>query len=460
MFTSQFPAMQANSQRLFFLLVCLSITGFLFAQTPTTNMNGSLDDAVLYHVGGGSAVPMSHAGNMSSLGVGIGWKNNLVCGQMNLTTTLSNQLNGVTTGFKTIMSSVVQNATAAVASLPALIIQRADPGLYNLLTNGVLQARLDFDRSKTTCRSIANRMADIAEGQLSWNQLSEGLALQNLVGSGDAVSAVQGAEDIHGNNGVPWIGGNNAGGSAQTPISVVGDVARAGYNMLTGRAVTETSSIDPTTCNNSLVCQTWASPDAAAAWATRVLGETQVQTCDGCNTTQTTPGVGLTPLIQETYVTKLQALQALVNGTQPISADNLQAAGSSAVPITRGVIEALRDEQDQNILSQRLASEVALSTVLEQALTLQRTLLTGRQEPNVAANRQAQQTVSQESGLLEQEINNLKSELELRRELAANSPMAIIQRERSRIDASHGIYQGDPTRDRLDQIQKQGGTSY
>ena len=40
------------------------------------------------------------------------------------------------------MSSVIQSATSAVASLPALIIQRADPGLYNLLTNGVLQARL------------------------------------------------------------------------------------------------------------------------------------------------------------------------------------------------------------------------------------------------------------------------------------------------------------------------------
>src|SRR5690606_17346247 len=88
---------------------------------------------------------------------------------------LQNQLNGLTDGFQTIMSQVIQNATAAVASLPALIIQRADPGLYNLLTNGVLQARLDFDRSKLTCRAIANRMADVAGGQLGWDQLAEGM---------------------------------------------------------------------------------------------------------------------------------------------------------------------------------------------------------------------------------------------------------------------------------------------
>src|SRR3546814_15558474 len=79
------------------------------------------------------------------------------------------------------MSNVIQNATSAVASLPALIIQRADPGLYNLLTNGIFQARLDFDRSKMTCRAIANRMADMAGGQAGWDQLAEGMALRDAV---------------------------------------------------------------------------------------------------------------------------------------------------------------------------------------------------------------------------------------------------------------------------------------
>lgn len=448
--------------RLVALLAITASSSAVHAQT-TSNLSTSgsvIDDAVLYHIGGGSAVPMSHAGNMSSIGVGLGWKANLICGNMSLTTTVKNQLNGITTGFKTLESTVVQSATAAVASLPALIIQRADPALYNLITNGVLQARLDYDRSKLTCRAMANRMADIASGQLGWNQLAEGMTLQSVIGSGDAVSAIQTVESTHGNGGVPWIGGNNAGGAGQTPVHIVGDVTRAGYNLLNGRTVTDTSSIDSNTCNNGLTCQAWTSPDAAATWAVRVLGETQQQTCDGCTTTQTTPGVGLTPMVQDTYNTKLQTLQALVSGTTPITADSLQTAGSNAVPITRGVVESLRDEQDQGVLMQRLASEVALSTVLEQALTLQRTLLSGAQEPNVAANKLAQQAVSHQSDLLQQEINNLKSELEVRRELLSNSPTAIIQRERSRIDASHGVYQGDPTRDRLDQIQKQGGTSY
>ncbi|EOE6903957.1 TPA: integrating conjugative element protein [Pseudomonas aeruginosa] len=435
------------------------VVGAAWAQTRIdpngVNVSGSaIGDDVLYSIGGGRAVSMGGAGNMQSIGVGVGWNSNLICGDMSITTTLQNQLNGITNGFQTIMSNVIQNATSAVASLPALIIQRADPGLYNLLTNGILQARLDFDRSKMTCRAIANRMADMAGGQAGWDQLAEGMALRDAVSSTDAVSAIEQAESNKGNNGVPWVGGGNAGGSGQSSIKVVGDVTRAGYNLLNGRSATDTSSIARSACGNRLTCQTWSSPQAAADWATRVLGEREQRTCENCTKTQTTPGVGLTPMIQEEYETKLQALQELVTGARPTTLANLDAAGSSSLPITRGVIEALRDEPDQDMLGRRLASEAALSSVLEKALLLQRTLLTGKKEPNVAANELAVQAVDQENSALEQEINNLKTELELRRTLAGNSAMAIIQRHSIRAAGSRGVFEGDTTRDRLREVQK------
>ena len=435
------------------------VVGVAWAQTRIdpngVNVSGSvIGDDVLYSIGGGRAVSMGGAGNMQSIGVGVGWNSNLICGDMSITTTLQNQLNGITNGFQTIMSNVIQNATSAVALLPALIIQRADPGLYNLLTNGILQARLDFDRSKMTCRAIANRMADMAGGQAGWDQLAEGMALRDAVSSTDAVSAIEQAESNKGNNGVPWVGGGNAGGSGQSSIKVVGDVTRAGYNLLNGRSVTDTSSIARSACGNRLTCQTWSSPGAAAAFANRVLGEREQRTCENCTKTQTTPGVGLTPVIQEEYETKLQALQELVTGARPTTLANLDAAGNSSLPITRGVIEALRDEPDQDVLGRRLASEAALSSVLEKALLLQRTLLTGKKEPNVAANELAVQAVDQENSALEQEINNLKTELELRRTLAGNSAMAIIQRHSTRAAGSRGVFEGDTTRDRLREVQK------
>jgi integrating conjugative element protein (TIGR03755 family) len=446
---------------LFFLLGGLSLNASaqLTLDEQGIHASGSvIGDDVLYSIGGGRAVSMTPAGNMQSLGVGIGWNSNLICGNMSLETTLQNQLNGITQGFQNIMSSVIQNATQAVASLPALIIQRANPALYNLLTNGILQARLDFDRSKLSCRAIANRMADMTGGQSGWDQLSEGMTLKETVSSGnaDAVSAVDEAESDKGAHGVPWVGGSNAGGSGQSAIKVVGDVTRAGYNLLNGRSATDTSSISSSACGNRLTCHTWPSPGAAADFAVRVLGETEQRTCEDCTKTQTTPGVGLTPLIQEEYEARLDALRDLVTGAKPTTLENLEAAGSNSLPITRGVIEALKDEPDQDVLGKRLASEAALSSVLEKALLLQRALLTGRKEPNVAANELAVRAVDAENSVLAQEIGNLKIELELRRELAGNAAMAILQRHGVRASASRGIFEGDPTRDRLREIQTPG----
>ncbi|QVX42029.1 integrating conjugative element protein (plasmid) [Ralstonia solanacearum] len=457
------PARKATPYIWRSLLAATSVAamiGAVWAQQTRIDSNGAsangsvIGDDVLYSIGGGQAVSMGSAGNMQSIGVGLGWNSNLICGNMDLSTTLQNQLNGVTNGFQTIMSSVIQNATGAVASLPALIIQRADPGLYNLLTNGILQARLDFDRSKATCRAIANRMADMAGGQASWDQLAEGMSLKQTVTSADAVSAVEQAETSKGNIGVPWVGGGNAGGSGQRSIKVVSDVTRAGYNLLNGRSATETSSIDTGACGDRLTCRTWSSPQAAADWATRVLGEREQQTCDSCTKTQTTPGVGLTPLIQEEYDAKLKALQDLLTRAKPTTPANLDAAGSNALPVTRGVVEALRDEPDQDVLGKRLASEAALSSVLEKALLLQRTLLAGAKEPNVAANDLAIKAVDQENGSLEQEINNLKTELDLRRTLAGNSAMTIIERHGTRASGSRGIFEGDTTRNRVNELQK------
>jgi integrating conjugative element protein (TIGR03755 family) len=432
------------------------------AQTSVTDhgiehRGNVIGDDVLYAIGGGRAVSMTRAPGMQSLGVGIEWNSNLICGDMSLSTTIRNQLNGITDGFQTIMSSVIQNATAAVASLPALIIQRAHPGLYNLLTNGVLQARLDFDRSKLTCRAIAARMADMAGGQLGWDQLAEGITLRQSVtnNNADAVSAVAAAESRQrGNNGVPWIGGEAAGGTGQRPIRLPTDVVRAGYNLLSGRQVNDSSPAVVGNCTRNLICQAWSSPDAAAAWSTRALGERQLQTCEHCERTVAVAGVGLTPLVQEAYDTKLVVLQSLVANTRPPTTENLDAAGSSSLPITRGVIEALRDDPDQDILARRLIADVALASVIEKALLLQRAMLAGSKEPNVAANQLAHTAMAQEAAQLDREIQNLKTELELRQLLTANAATVIIQRQSARSEASRGVFQGDPIKNRLDTLQR------
>ena len=112
--------------------------------------------------------------------------------------------------------------------------------------------------------------------------------------STDAVSAVE-AESNKGNN-ARALGGRQR--AARARFHQGGrDVTRAGYNLLNNRGVTDTSSIRAS-CGNRLTCQTWSSPQAAADFAT-ACSVSASNACETCAKTQTTPGVGLTPVIQE-----------------------------------------------------------------------------------------------------------------------------------------------------------------
>ncbi|MBV4465936.1 integrating conjugative element protein [Pseudomonas sp. SWRI79] len=410
-----------------------------------------LDDRVMYTIGGGSAVGSpSSLYQPSGLGVGGSWRANMMCGNMSLTNTLQNQLNGVTEGFQQIMGSIVQNATQAVMSLPALIIQRANPGLYELLSNGVMQGRIDFDRSKLTCQAMAEKMADEV-GQAGWGALAKNQEMQgNLEQTGgDAVAAVKNTEAHNGNNGVSWVGGSKSGGSGQTPIRVTSDVVRAGYNLLHNRSVDDSASISSNDCLGGAICQTWASPQEESEWAVRVLGESEVSTCDSCETLRATAGSGLTPLIQEAYSERLKALQGLLSGSLPPTPDNLAKASSPMLPVTRGVVEALRDDPDQDLLARRLASETALSSVLDKALLLLRTLLAGSHEPNIASAEPAQRALTKNIDALEREIRLLQTELQVRQMLATNTASLVLDRHAGGADASRTVEQGDPEPGRL-----------
>uniref|UniRef100_UPI003C797F0A integrating conjugative element protein n=1 Tax=Pseudomonas veronii TaxID=76761 RepID=UPI003C797F0A len=410
-----------------------------------------LDDRVMYTIGGGSAVGSpSSLYRPSGLGVGGSWRANMMCGNMSLTNTLQNQLNGATEGFQQIMGSIVQNATQAVMSLPALIIQRANPGLYELLSNGVMQGRIDFDRSKLTCQAMAEKMADKV-GQAGWGALAKNQEMQgNLEQTGgDAVAAVKNTEARNGNNGVSWVGGSKAGGNGQTPIRVTADVVRAGYNLLHNRTVDDSASISSSDCLGGAICHTWASPQEESEWAVRVLGESEVATCDTCETLRATAGSGLTPLIQEAYSERLKALQGLLSGSLSPTPDNLAKASSPILPVTRGVIEALRDDPDQDLLARRLASETALSSVLDKALLLLRTLLAGSHEPNIASAEPAQTALTKNIDALEREIRLLQTELQVRQMLATNTASLVLDRHAGGADASRTVEQGDPEPGRL-----------
>jgi integrating conjugative element protein (TIGR03755 family) len=269
----------------------------------------------------------------------------------------------------------------------------------------------------------------------------------------DAVSTVAQVEANKGQAGVQWIDGSRRGGSGQEPIRIVNDSTMAGYNALNQRSALANSTISSTTCDGGALCTNWPVAQDAANWAKRVLGEREIRTCQNCEPVNATAGVGLTPLIQETYVTKLQTLEDMLSGVQQINSTNLAKAGSGMLPVSRRVVEALKDDPDRVILSRRLASETAMSDVMEKALLLQRMLQAGARNPNTQTTL-AQDAINAELKTLGEEIASLKLEMEIRQSLAMNSASAILRRQEAGFSRSQLIESGDPDRDRVLQMSK------
>ncbi|WP_049602312.1 integrating conjugative element protein, partial [Yersinia similis] len=201
-----------------------------------------------------------------------------MCGNFNLSTTVKNQLNGVTDGFKNMMGDVINGATGMVASLPAMIIQRANPGLYELLTNGVLQANAAFDKAQLNCQSMSKKMGDYWLGN-QWTQVAVGEEYQNIVsGTSDAVMADNKQKQATGKEGVKWIGGQKKGGSGQAAIKTTYDLAKAGYNILNKQPVTSNAPISASSCYGSL-CQKYKTSTEAAEAVVQILGDRAIRTC-------------------------------------------------------------------------------------------------------------------------------------------------------------------------------------
>ncbi|MDP8189060.1 integrating conjugative element protein [Pasteurella skyensis] len=413
--------------------ITLGIILWSYSQTPladTTIPTGYttgtvLSDYVHYSIGGGAAIspPLSRqAPNVYS--IGLGWRSNLTCGNFDIKLSIKNQLNGITEGFKDLYSNVIESATGAVASLPAMIIQRANPQLYDLLSNGLYQGKIDFNNLKTSCEEMSAKLADYAIDS-KWAEMAGIENFKEIAATEpDVNKAKKRLERDKGKNGRAWIGGQKKGGQGQDPIDVIQDVVGAGYNMALGRSVTEKRSVSQTQCDG-MICTEWSKPEEAAKYAREVLGGKTLYTCDTCGTPSSQPGRGLAPKIEKTTIEKANELETLLNSTT-ITAEQLNTVSTSTVAVTRGLIEALQQDPDAPILGARLAQELAISAELEKALALRRMILMGMKEPNVALNSEAQVELETALKRLDLEIEQVKLEMDLQKSINNNTAIAIL----------------------------------
>ena len=128
------------------------------AQAPTE------DGLWYYEIGGAEpvSVPANPAVVSTTLGgsaqLGLGYS----CGKFDPVAAVTNTLNDIGSGVDNMMNAMTAAATSAIASLPALILQRANPGLYDLFQNALIKAEETMQLATKSCEQME---AEIAQGK-------------------------------------------------------------------------------------------------------------------------------------------------------------------------------------------------------------------------------------------------------------------------------------------------------
>jgi integrating conjugative element protein (TIGR03755 family) len=430
----------ATTHRSTRIISCNACASLLIALSAWNNAHAApapTEDGLWYYEIGG-AEPVSVPANPSVVSVTLGGSAQLglgySCGKFDPVAAVTNTLNNIGAGVDNMMNAMTAAASAAIASLPALILQRANPGLYDMFQNALLKAEETLQLATKSCEQME---AEIAQGKNPYADLitlSKGndWKLQMGVGGNDAVTAKDAVETANGGNGVPWIGGP-AGGAGQPLLEFTGDIVKAGYNINMNRPVTATGP--PTTVTR--LSEVWATPAAARDWVVEVVGENIVTTCDTCRK-DSIPGTGLLPKLYQEASTVTGQLQSLVSGATPPTLANLENITAPGVAITRQVIEAIRamPTSEQGLIMGRLVSEISTARTVEKALFARRLLLTGRQVPEVYATEVAREHADASIAELDKEIENLLFETRVRKEVVSDTVSLLLQRAAARRQAS------------------------
>ncbi|EIF42867.1 hypothetical protein DOK_11821 [gamma proteobacterium BDW918] len=385
---------------------------------------------------GGALVtdPPTEIETVTVVEMGVAWDLNAECGKFDPQVTISNQLNGITEGFNNMMDNIISAASGAVASLPALAIQRAYPGLYDLLMQGILQGKIDFEYAKLSCEDMANVMM----GNQAFPFENYKLAIKTThwsdeiaASDGDAVRAKKEMDDRdHGDEGMPWACGQQRGGAGQEPIYALSDVVRIGWNVL--HDMGDNCADTPVADDASQIAKYWTGPTAAVEWIKNVAGETEIRTCDGCTKQRSQPGKGLAYLFSDETEWLQAQIGKLVDGTDALSWQNLnRVSAPPSVELDQAVIKMIRKRppEMQVKLVQKLASEIAQAKMYEQTRYMIQILRTGVKEPNISGDEETRKVVRNTVSDLQSDLATLKREVDMKIDSANRTVYYLLGRE-------------------------------
>lgn len=412
----------------FALVLALAFVCAVPAHAGSVTMPSGVKGAHLYYQLGGSD-PAARAPNPASsslrLSLGGNARLNYSCGKFDAQISMQNTIDSL----KKIDDVVMSAIKAAIAALPMYILQRAQPGLYELVQTYIQKARDLVNLSFESCEQMEAQIRDGKNPYDKYVTLAMGEDWKGqAAGGGDVVQAKQTVQTNAGSGGITWVFGSKQGGASQRPVRIVQDLVQAAYNLTMGNPTATPASTSYSAYGTRLT-KAFQTPGNAATYAAEVVGDVEIATCDGapCPPKASQSGVGLNKKFEDEIPIATSQLMTAFATTVP-SASDLDIASAPGVLVSRDLVEAVRalPKPEQAIAYNRLAQEIALARTVDRALLIRQMLLTGKTIPE-AASENVTEVVDTKLSEINKAIDSLMYEQHVRKELISSSSQALIQ---------------------------------
>ena len=393
------------------------------------------NSSLYYRMGGASpGGAANYRGQVAhSLGFGVNARLNYSCGKFDIGLSWSNIMNNLANLGQTITGAI----QAGIAALPMYILQRAQPGLYQLFQNYSQKIDLLLAAGLKSCEEMEAMIKAGKDPYEDWIKMAKGDGWKiKASGSGDVYQA---KIDINKNEeankaGIPWIFGQRAGGVNGKPIEPIRDLSVAGFNATINKPITASASTDYSASvaeKNSRLVRAFKSPDTLAKWTTEVLGDQKVYTCSQSDCPQPTTVVtasGLGPKFEAEVDVVLPKLQVLATPTNAAAYSDLAEISAPGFAVSPQLLDAVRrlPPETRAMAVNRLGQEMAMHRVIDKALVARGVLLTGLTLPEVTAAGDALQNTQDSIDRLTKYIDDLMYEAKVRKELTANTAISIM----------------------------------
>lgn len=381
----------------------------------------SPSQSALYYEIGANPVSQSASGSTRSITLGGGGSGGLgySCGKFDPKASIRHTLDNI----KDEMVQIRDDAVAGIAGIPGYIICRANSLACQMMQGYTARAEEQVRVSIKSCEELERLGQEGGDIVDDWIRISKVEAWREQASQGKPANQAKKAVDRDGGkNGVAWFGGR-AGGEGQPPIRPIQDAVRAGYNTLHERVATDTRPLPIGT--RSRIGATWPTPDLASAWAVSAVGDLAIRTTDGAQP-ESTPGIGLLPMVQPELEQTREALSTALS-TSAYDPETLTDLSSEAVSVTPELLNSIRRSPMRDWLIDRIASDIALSRVVDRGLLVRRMLLTASDVPEIAAQAPARTRVLDAAARIEDEIDRLMYEREARQKLWSATLAAVLK---------------------------------